>query len=73
MSAGILEFGFTPTNPLPNWLPSPIRMSHVDYLHDGHLHHQTGGLVEEHVIEGAQKTQIGARRITAAVIMSRDM
>src|SRR3974390_3459540 len=31
MSAGILEFGFTPTNPLPNWLPSPIRMSQASY------------------------------------------
>ena len=24
---------------------------HVDYLHDGHLHHQEGDVVEEHVIE----------------------
>ena len=24
---------------------------HVDYLHDGHLHHQQGGVVEEHKIE----------------------
>src|ERR1700755_446738 len=24
---------------------------HVDYLHDGHLHHQKGDEVEEHVIE----------------------
>ncbi len=24
---------------------------HVDYLHDGHLHHQEGNHVEEHVIE----------------------
>ena len=24
---------------------------HVDYLHDGHLHHQEGGVVEEHAIE----------------------
>jgi hypothetical protein len=24
---------------------------HTDYLHDGHLHHMSGGKVEEHVIE----------------------
>jgi hypothetical protein len=24
---------------------------HVDYLHDGHLHHQEGNVVEEHVLE----------------------
>jgi DNA-binding transcriptional ArsR family regulator len=24
---------------------------HVDFLHDGHLHHQNGGVVEEHKIE----------------------
>ena len=24
---------------------------HVDYLHDGHLHHQTSAGVEEHMIE----------------------
>jgi hypothetical protein len=23
---------------------------HVDYLHDGHLHHMAGGKVEEHVL-----------------------
>ena len=23
---------------------------HVDYLHDGHLHHQSGSAVQEHVI-----------------------
>ena len=23
---------------------------HIDYLHDGHLHHQEGGTVTEHVI-----------------------
>lgn len=24
---------------------------HVDYLHDGHLHHQSGGSIEEHVLD----------------------
>src|SRR5688500_2946279 len=24
---------------------------HVDYLHDGHLHHQAGGKVEEHQLD----------------------
>ena len=24
---------------------------HLDYLHDGHLHHQNGDVVEEHVLE----------------------
>ena len=28
---------------------------HVDYLHDGHLHHQKGDVVEEHVIEVSAK------------------
>jgi hypothetical protein len=30
-SAGILEFGFTPTNPLPNWSPWLMRISHASY------------------------------------------
>ena len=28
---------------------------HVDYLHDGHLHHQKGDVVEEHAIEVSAK------------------
>lgn len=28
---------------------------HVDYLHDGRLHHQAGDVVEEHVIEVSAK------------------
>ena len=28
---------------------------HVDYLHDGHLHHQKGDVVEEHVVEVSAK------------------
>ena len=31
ISAGILEFGFTATKPLPNWSPSLIRISHASY------------------------------------------
>ena len=29
--AGILELGFTPTKPLPNWSPSLIRISQASY------------------------------------------
>src|SRR5215475_3395403 len=29
--AGILEFGFAATKPLPNWSPSPILMSQASY------------------------------------------
>lgn len=32
---------------------------HVDYLHDGHLHHQDGNGVEEHVIEISAKNPTG--------------
>lgn len=28
---------------------------HIDYLHDGHLHHQNGDAVDEHVIEVTSK------------------
>ncbi len=30
-SAGIFEFGFTATKPLPNWSPWLMRMSHASY------------------------------------------
>ena len=29
--AGIFEFGFTPTKPLPNWSPSLMRISQASY------------------------------------------
>lgn len=28
---------------------------HIDYVHDGHLHHQNGAVVEEHAIEVSAK------------------
>ena len=31
ISAGILEFGFAATKPLPNWSPSPMRISQASY------------------------------------------
>jgi hypothetical protein len=32
---------------------------HVDYLHDGHLHHPNGDVVEEHVLEVSDRNPEG--------------
>ena len=46
---------------------------HVDYLHDGHPHHQEGDDVEEHVIEVTAEIRPGARRRMGTKVTRRAM
>ncbi|ELY4478964.1 hypothetical protein SMZ59_005158 [Salmonella enterica] len=37
---------------------------HVDYLHDGHLHHPHGDHVDEHILEVSEKNPDGCNPVT---------
>lgn len=43
-----------------------VHGDHIDYLVDGHLHHQVGDLVEEHVIEVSETNPDGCAPVTCA-------